>query len=310
MSPACPPEATVAVRSLVEPTDPPVSVLSVSTDVTHEFDRATAVTLRHADDDGRAVHDVDVDPGWTIGDKPNGGYLLAALARAAADTAAAIEGPAHPHALSATAAYVGPPALGPAEVHTEVLRRGRAMSQARARLVQDGRTRVEATFTLGRLDPEAAPWWGGEAMPDMPDTPSDRRVPAAGRGAVELPIMDRVDMRLDPATAGFAEGRPSGAGELRAWLSFADGREPDPLSLLFAVDALPPATFDLADLTGWVPTLSLTAYVRALPAPGPLVVRQRARLVEARTVDETCDVWDSRGRLVAQATQLAGIRTP
>jgi hypothetical protein len=39
------------------------------------------------------------------------------------------------------------------------------------------------------------------------------------------------------------------------------------------------------------------------------VVRQRARLVESGTVDESCDVWDSRGRLVAQATQLAGIRT-
>ena len=288
----------------------PVSVPAVSTDVVHQFDRATAVTLRHADDDGRAVHDLEVDPGWTIGDKPNGGYLLAALARAAVATTSAIEGPAHPHALSATAAYVGPPALGPAEVHTEVLRRGRGMSQARSRLVQEGGVRVEATFTLGRLDPDAAPWWGGEPVPDLAGTPAERRMPEAGRGDMHLPIMERVDIRLDPATAGFTEGRPAGVGEIRARLAFADGRAPDPLALLYAVDALPPATFDLADLTGWVPTLSLTAYVRALPAPGPLVVRQRARLVEARTVDETCDVWDSRGRLVAQATQLAGIRTP
>jgi hypothetical protein len=282
----------------------------VSTDVIHEFDRATAVTLRHADDDGRAVHDVEIDPGWTIGDKPNGGYLLAAIARAAAATTAAVEGPSHPHALSATAAYVGPPALGPAEVHSEVLRRGRGMSQVRARLVQDDATRVEATFTLGRLAADAEPWWGGEAVPELPDISAERRTPAAGPGGMHLPIMDRVDIRLDPATAGFAAGQPAGRGELRAHLSFADGRTPDPLALLYAVDALPPATFDLAGTTGWVPTLSLTAYVRALPAPGPLVVRQRARLVEARTVDEVCDVWDSRGRLVAQATQLAGIRTP
>jgi hypothetical protein len=282
----------------------------VSTDLPHEFDRATAVELRHADDDGRSVHAVEVDPGWTIGDKPNGGYLLATIARAAVATTTGVEGPAHPHALSATATYIGPPTLGPAEVHTEVLRRGRAMSQARARLVQDGAVRVEVTFTLGRLDPQAEPWWGGEAAPALPGTEAARRTPAFGPGGVHLPIMDRVDIRLDPATAGFAEGRPSGVGELRARLAFADGRDPDPLALLYAVDALPPATFDLADTSGWVPTLSLTAYVRALPAPGPLVVRQRARLVEARTVDETCDVWDSRGRLVAQATQLAGIRTP
>jgi hypothetical protein len=278
-------------------------------DPSSEFDRATAVDLREQGDDGTAVHDVQVDPGWTIGDKPNGGYLLATIARAAVATVAAVEGPDHPHAVSASAGYVGPPALGPAQVHSEVLRRGRGMSQVRARLVQDGATRVEASFTLGRLRPEAEPWWGGEAAPAVPDVDHTGRTPTAGPGGVRLPIMDLVDIRLDPATAGFALGRPSGRGELRALLRFADGRAPDPLALLYAVDALPPATFDLGGTTGWVPTLSLTAYVRALPAPGPLVVRQRAGLVEARTVDEVCDVWDSRGRLVAQATQLAGIRT-
>jgi hypothetical protein len=279
----------------------------------HDFDRATAVTARPADPgaaEGVAVHDAVVDPGWTIGDKPNGGYLLATIARAAIEATAAVEGPAHPHALSASAGYIAPPALGPAEVHSEVLRRGRGMSQVRARLVQEGDTRVEATFTLGRLRPDAAPWWGGDAAPELPEIGPDKRTPTDAPGGMHLPIMDRVDIRLDPATAGFTRGQPAGVGELRARLSFADGRAPDPLALLYAVDALPPATFDLADTTGWVPTLSLTAYVRTLPAPGPLVVRQRAGLVEARTVDEVCEVWDSRGRLVAQATQLAGIRTP
>jgi hypothetical protein len=122
-----------------------------------------------------------------------------------------------------------------------------------------------------------------------------------------LPIMQHVDVRLDPAVMGFRAGRPTGAGELRGWLSFRDGHTPDPISLLYVLDAFPPATFDLA-ATGWVPTLTLTAYVRAVPAPGPLLVRQRAVLVEADMVDEVCHVWDSRGRLVAQATQLAGIR--
>jgi hypothetical protein len=279
----------------------------------HDFDRATAVTMRPAGPDateGVALHDVVVDAGWTIGDKPNGGYLLATIARAAVEATAAVEGPDHPHALSASAGYIAPPALGPAEVHSEVLRRGRGMSQVRARLVQDGDTRVEATFTVGRLRPDAAPWWGGDPAPQLPEIGPDRRSPVDAPGGMHLPIMDRVDIRLDPATSGFTRGEPSGVGELRARLAFVDGRAPDPLALLYAVDALPPATFDLAGTTGWVPTLSLTAYVRALPAPGPLVVRQRAGLVEARTVDEVCEVWDSRGRLVAQATQLAGIRTP
>jgi hypothetical protein len=73
------------------------------------------------------------------------------------------------------------------------------------------------------------------------------------------------------------------------------------------VDALPPVTFNLG-APGWVPTLELTAYVRARPAPGPLQIRQRGRLVVDGRLDEVCDVWDSEGRLVAQATQLAGVR--
>jgi hypothetical protein len=61
-------------------------------------------------------------------------------------------------------------------------------------------------------------------------------------------------------------------------------------------------------LSGWVPTLEMTVYVRALPAPGPVRVLERAHLIEAERVDETCWVWDATGRLVAQSTQLAGIR--
>jgi hypothetical protein len=37
-------------------------------------------------------------------------------------------------------------------------------------------------------------------------------------------------------------------------------------------------------------------------------VLQTASLIDAQRVDETCWVWDSTGRLVAQGTQLAGIR--
>ncbi len=35
---------------------------------------------------------------------------------------------------------------------------------------------------------------------------------------------------------------------------------------------------------------------------------KRAQLVDAQRVDESSYVWDPSGRLVAQATQLAGVR--
>jgi hypothetical protein len=119
--------------------------------------------------------------------------------------------------------------------------------------------------------------------------------------------MDVVDLRIDPADLGFAQGRPSGRGVLRGWLALPEDEPFSTSSLLYAVDAFPPATFEIAP-TGWVPTLELSAYVRALPAPGPVRVLQKAQLIEGERVDEACFVWDSRNRLVAQATQLAGIR--
>ena len=120
-------------------------------------------------------------------------------------------------------------------------------------------------------------------------------------------IMEQVDLRLDRSSLGFGRGRPSGRGELRGWLALRADEAFDPLSLVYAVDAFPPATYDV-EMTGWVPTLELTTYVRALPAPGPVRVLQRAQLIDAQRVDEACWVWDCTGRLVAHGTQLAGIR--
>jgi hypothetical protein len=120
-------------------------------------------------------------------------------------------------------------------------------------------------------------------------------------------MIEHVDVRLEPRTTGFLSGRPGGIGELRGWLALPGGEPFDPTSLLFAVDSFPPASFDVA-FSGWVPTLELTAYVRALPSPGPVRVLQRARLIDGGTLDESCFVWDSAGRLVAEGSQLAAVR--
>jgi hypothetical protein len=74
--------------------------------------------------------------------------------------------------------------------------------------------------------------------------------------------------------------------------------------LLLAVDALPPVTFDLG-LFGWTPTIELTAHVRALPAPGWLRVTHATRNLANGFLEEDCEVWDSKDRLVAQSRQLA-----
>ncbi len=268
------------------------------------FDDCTAV--RPGPGDGE--WNVDLSEQLTImKDRPNGGYLLAVMGRAAV----AALGEEDRHVVGATVSYISPPSTGPATVVTEVRRRGRTASQLRVALVQDEEPKVESLMTLAGLA-GGSPDWGDVAPPDMPDEDTCR---AAGRDLPSPvtggapPMAAVVEQSFDPATLGWARGAPSGEGEIRAWLRFADGRPFDPLGLLFAVDAVPPATFEVA-MTGWVPTLSLTAYIRARPAPGPLRLRFRVGTIAAGFADETCEVWDSEDHLVAQSTQLAAIRFP
>jgi acyl-Coa thioesterase superfamily protein/acyl-CoA thioesterase superfamily protein len=265
--------------------------------VRRKFSEVTALEEREP---GR--FDANADPDWTIGGKPNGGYLLAMIGGAATRVSD------HPDILAASAHYLRSPDPGPVTVTAEVLRAGRSASQVRASLAAGGKTCVEALVTLGRLDQEDNPYWQ-EGLPEVAVPSFEDCVPmnTGFPNGLRPRIMHQVDIRLDPETAGFMTGEPVGRGELRGWLSLPEGEPFDSPALLYAVDAFPPATLDI-QTSGWVPTFELTAYVRAIPAPGPVRIVHRAQLIGGQLVDETCYVWDSKDRLVAQSTQLAGIR--
>jgi hypothetical protein len=173
---------------------------------------------------------------------------------------------------------------------------------------QDGQTCVEALVTVSRLDQASAAYWD-QGTPEVSRVPYEEGIPLVPRlpNGMRVAIMEQIAVRLEPDTSGFTTGRPSGRGELRGWLSLPGDEPFDPISLLFAVDGFPPATFDI-EFAGWVPTLELTVYVRALPAPGPMRVLQRAQLIDGQRVDESCFIWDQADRLVAHGTQLAAIR--
>lgn len=276
-------------------------------DGTHGRDFARATTLTSRRDGSYAAH---LDGAWSIAGALNGGYLLALLARAAVTEVSAGRpaGSAPLHPVAATSTFLSAPSPGPAVAAVELLRSGRRTVQARARLLQGGEPRVEVHLVLGKLGDDAATW-DGVAPVVLPPVDECYRLPVHPPGApFTVDLMGVVDERLDPDCLGFVSGRPTGRGELRGWLALGDPGDSDVLRLLLAVDALPPATFDLG-IIGHAPTLSLSAHVRALPAPGPLAVRQQARLLDSGLVDEVCDVWDSTGRLVAHATQLAMVRS-
>ncbi|ASY32664.1 MULTISPECIES: thioesterase family protein [unclassified Streptomyces] len=271
-----------------------------------EFDRDTAVSRR-----GPGVFDATLSEGWTIFDAVNGGYLLALVARALGE-----ELP-HGDPFSITAHYLTASRPGPAEIRTETIRAGRTLSTGQATLMQYDaqgapveRLRVLASYgNLDALDPEVRTSAKPPVLPPVEqclgasDAPDGKVVPGSNA------ITERLLLKLDPATIGWAVGQPSGKGETRAWFGLADGRDPDPLSLLLAVDALPPTAFDLG-LMGWMPTVELTVHVRHRPAPGPLRVAVATRNLAHGFLEEDAEVWDSADRLVAQSRQLARVVQP
>ncbi|MEO3976647.1 thioesterase family protein [Streptomyces sp. CAU 1734] len=265
-----------------------------------EFDRDTAVTPRTP-----GVYDAELSAGWTILRAVNGGYLLAILGRALAHALP------HPDPFTVSAHYLSASQPGPAVIRTETVRTGRTLSTGQASLFQyaeDGTEteRIRVLATHGDLD----------ALPDdVRTSATPPRIPPYGKclGPADGPapdiagsseIMNRLAIRLDPATVGWVVGAPSGKGEMRGWFALADGRDADPLSLLLTVDALPPTSFDLG-LKGWTPTIELTTHIRSRPAPGPLRVAITTRNLAGGFLEEDAEVWDSRDRLVAQSRQLA-----
>ncbi|MGZ4620903.1 MAG: thioesterase family protein [Blastococcus sp.] len=262
------------------------------------FDVATAV--RRSEGGGLVA---DLDPGWDVGGSIlNGGYLLAVIGRAAA-----VDSP-HPHPVAVSASYLR--ATGPGPVTLTVTRgpAGRTLAHSSVVLAGAAGPTLSAQVTTSRLGDEAPVY--SRPMPEMPPVEECLAANAGddlgGRPIPEVGLRHRVDTRLDPATAGWARGRPSGEPVMRAWVRLRDGSEPDPFALLLFADVLPPTSWSIG-LMGWAPTVQLQVLVRAVPAPGWCLVEASASEVAGGWLDEDYRIWDAAGRLVAQSRQLARV---
>ena len=137
-----------------------------------DFERDTAVHPR-----GDGSFDCRLAEDWWVVAGPNGGYIAAILSRA---LLAAGGGDSRP-LRSLTVHYLRAPSAGSARVEVDVERRGRTVSFASARLIQDERPCALALAVLadGReglqlehaAPPEVAPPEEIDAVSDRPDPP-------------------------------------------------------------------------------------------------------------------------------------------
>ncbi|WP_461000355.1 thioesterase family protein [Streptomonospora sediminis] len=262
------------------------------------FDTATAVAAA-----GEGHYTADLDPGYLIGKAMNGGYLMAVMQRAA------LEASPHPHAVSSSFHFMRPAAAGPADVEATVLKAGRTVATVRIALRQDGKECVSGTIATAALDTGAVPEYAA-AAPSVPPIAECRTYDP--RADVEnAPEFTRrvsqfyTDESWQRLLGRIADPVPELTGHVQ--ISEQDGgpaAEDPALFLPLAVDAMPPVV-TVFGTWRWAPTVELTWHMRAVPQPGPLTFRVRADAVNDGWFDETVDMWDVKGTLVAQSRQLA-----
>jgi acyl-CoA thioesterase len=256
-----------------------------------QFEDETAV---RSDGDGRWV--TTLSSSWNIGENANGGYAATAPLRAL------IELTGQPDPMSVTTHFLRPvDAAGPAEIVTDLVRRGRTAAVARATHSIDDRPRLATVGAFGDLT-EAVGAEGELTLPPPDVAPPERCVPRAElQQGVELPILQRVDVMIDPNCA-VAAG--SDRAIVTGWVRLADGSDPTPLALTLFADVFPPALYPLMGRVGWVPTIELTVQVRRLPTPGWVLARFECDDLTGGRMIETGSLWDSTGTLVARTRQL------
>jgi acyl-CoA thioesterase len=241
----------------------------------------------------------DVSHRWDTVGPPNGGFLLALVARGLA------EGVPYPDPITLTGHFLRPARHSPVEVTVEPVRVGGAHATAMGRLHQDGREILRTLATFADLDKAAGPTHRDSGPPALPPPEACRPIGELGARQWDdlpgrLPVLYRsIDIRI-----ARSQRRDNEAARIEGWVRFTDGREPDVSSLPLLADVFPPAVFDISDAS-WVPTVELTVHVRRRPAPGWIAASFRTKFLCDGYFEEDGELWDSTGRLVALSRQLA-----
>jgi acyl-CoA thioesterase len=239
----------------------------------------------------------EVAPGWDIVGNANGGYLLAMAGRAMLGETE------RPDPVTVTAHYLAPGKPGPVRAEVDVVRAGKRFSTARALLVAEDRPVLAVLGSFSDLAQLDGPTHMDGGPPDLP--PVEACVRAEPGDPLPPPFADKVDLRMDPADAGFYEGRPSGRLRMGGWLRLPDGEPMDTLGLLLAADSFPPTIFNGDLPVAWTPTLELTVHVRRRPAPGWLRCITTTRFVSNGFLEVDGEIWDASDHLVVQSRQVA-----
>ncbi len=258
------------------------------------FDEATATTPVEG---SIGLTKANLRDGWSINGNANGGYLIAVAARAMVNHVG------RPDPVTITAHFLAPGSPGPVTIQTRTVKEGRRFATATASMTNaDGRQLLQVLGAFTDLTKASGPELVDAMPPDLP--PVEDCDSLVDRQDFSPELFRQIEVRLHPEDSQFAV-KPSGVARSRGWFRLPNDEPMDTLALVMATDALPPTVFNANLPLRWVPTVELTAHLRARPAPGWLRCEFRTRFVTGGFLEEDGLVWDSTDQLVAQSRQLA-----
>ena len=237
---------------------------------------------------------------WSINGIPNGGYLMAILAKAML---------CHSEMKSTpiiTANFLNRCEPGAAEVMIEKMSASKQFNRFQARLNQKGKEKTRAFGTFVDENSECLLERCEASAPEIAELEKCVSVP-------EIPnytFFSQMDVRMDPVCTGWISGKLSEISESKGWIKFKKDRPFDLLSILLIADAFPPAVLSSQGIVAWVPTIELSVNIRKIPTTDWLKCRFRTRFITCGLLEEDGEIWDPKGELIAISRQIAQYRAP
>jgi len=260
----------------------------------HQFDQDTLLSQ-----DESFSFSGQITENWSINGVPDGGYLMAILAKAMMHHSEMRSTPI------ITANYLSRCEPGEARILIERISASKQFERFQAQLHQNRKEKIRAfgTFASENIACNLESY----EMSEPRVTVLEKCVPVP-----ELPnytLFSQVDIRLDPICTGWMSGKLSDNSEILGWIKFKNDRPFDILSILLFADSFPPAVLSSQGMVAWVPTIEFSVNIRNIPTTQWLKCIFRTRFITCGLLEEDGEIWDEAGRLIAISRQIAQYRT-
>lgn len=230
--------------------------------------------------------------GWDIVGNTNGGYMMALFARAA------LVATGRRDIISVSAHFLSPGRVGPVTVSVEPIKDGKRFATSRVELRSLEKTLLSGTVITGDLDDGEGPTLITSSAPEVAPIDECERVVATD--LFPPPFVDRIDQRIDPATALGAPNEP----RIQGWVQLDDGTPLDTVGLVLASDCMPPTVFNTDLGASWVPTVQMTIHIRNRPTSDAMKLVSETRVITGGMFEVDNTIYDTAGTVLAQSRQL------